>query len=718
LVNAFAALSPITPSGNASINKTSNLGTTLNPVFEGGILTVDQDKATYTQDFTLPQDGTIDGADNDANFTGSFSGTGTLTITNSGTDPKIVSEIELGSTSNPISLGGITLARGSSQLAQQVRLRGEGTISGDTRINFGSLILHNNFSSNNLSVSQGVASFDPTSTSQKLIARNALSVNDGGAFVTSVGSSIANSEAGATIQLKAGSIDSSQNSSIVFRAPTTIETERSSFINGSFTGGSTLADFDEVGSLSKPITWKGTGETTFSPSSAVIFRSETNANRPLLAPDFVVQGKIRIDTDNFKLRRYTVKPFAIDSANGNFVIDPTGEVSGTGTISANVWNEGTVSPGNSIGTLTIDGDYIQGITNPNANLNIEVNGSSSDLLTIIGDNRTILLGGNLTIGSLSGTQITPNQVYTAIDVTGQGAFGGELNLKTDLSGVVGSSGYLFARETSPAFARIDQSYYDTCTSSDPNIQKNCTKLQFAWLQIAKDPNSSKGTKQVTTPTGTVAVVASAKTKSPTTVMKQVKQTVVQSPPPAPATPRPTSTPVPLIRATQPLVSSRISQAQGREAAAATTPKSPKSLTPAKPPSVSLSPAAAQVALRSSLMASTAATQPSKPKKQRSHPTLSPFTTPSSPSPTASSSTRRSTPSPLSPTPPCNRWPWKHWSSSAPILSRSPLGSAFPSSWKSKPARQLSNQIKQQTNLSCRQTTASPSHAESSHPGRC
>ena len=201
-----------------------------------------------------------------------------------------------------------------------------------------------------------------------------------------------------------------------------------------------------------------------------------------------------------------------------------GLITGTGTVQGNLYNEGTTAPGNSIGTLTIDGDYIQGLTNSNASLEIEVDGSTSDLLKITGDNRTVLLGGNLNISSIQGTHITPNQIYTAIDVTGQGATGGELNLKTDLSGVVGSSGYLFARETSPAFATVNQSYYNTCTSSDPDIQKNCTKLQFAWLQVAKEHKPSQGTKHVATPTGTVAVVTPTKTKSPSTIIKQVKQT--------------------------------------------------------------------------------------------------------------------------------------------------------------------------------------------------
>ena len=212
------------------------------------------------------------------------------------------------------------------------------------------------------------------------------------------------------------------------------------------------------------------------------------------------------------------------SITSETTVETGGTLQGSGTIFGNVINEGNVSPGNSIGTLTVDGNYVQGPTNPNANLNIEVNGSSSDLLKITGDNRVVLLGGNLKISSIPGTHVTPGVTYTAIDVTGQGGTGGELNLQTDLSGVVGSSAYLFARETNPAFARIDQSYYDTCTSPDPNIQKNCTKLQFAWLQVAKNPDPSKGTKQVATPTGSVAVVAPSSNQSPSQTINQVKQT--------------------------------------------------------------------------------------------------------------------------------------------------------------------------------------------------
>ena len=64
----------IIPSENLKNNKTSNLGTTLLPQFEGGTLTVDQLKGKYTQDFTLPQDGTIDLNGYAPAFSGTFTG--------------------------------------------------------------------------------------------------------------------------------------------------------------------------------------------------------------------------------------------------------------------------------------------------------------------------------------------------------------------------------------------------------------------------------------------------------------------------------------------------------------------------------------------------------------------------------------------------------------------------------------------------------------------
>ncbi|MBT6565041.1 MAG: autotransporter domain-containing protein [Candidatus Scalindua sp.] len=72
---------------------------------------------------------------------------------------------------------------------------------------------------------------------------------------------------------------------------------------------------------------------------------------------------------------------------------------GSGTIVGNVVNNGQVNPGNSIGTLTINGDYTHG---SNAILNIEMNNTSADKLVVTG-NATIN-GGSIDV-SRSGTEV-------------------------------------------------------------------------------------------------------------------------------------------------------------------------------------------------------------------------------------------------------------------------------------------------------------------------
>ncbi|MGR8932237.1 MAG: autotransporter domain-containing protein [Gammaproteobacteria bacterium] len=83
-------------------------------------------------------------------------------------------------------------------------------------------------------------------------------------------------------------------------------------------------------------------------------------------------------------------------------IGPEGALGGNGTISGDVINYGSVAPGNSIGTTTIDGDFshLDG-----ANLVIEFDSTKSDLLNVTG--RTSLGGGFLTLIPLNLTP-TPN----------------------------------------------------------------------------------------------------------------------------------------------------------------------------------------------------------------------------------------------------------------------------------------------------------------------
>ncbi len=77
-----------------------------------------------------------------------------------------------------------------------------------------------------------------------------------------------------------------------------------------------------------------------------------------------------------------------------------GLLHGAGTLTADVVNTGgTVSPGNSVGTLTIVGDYTQGA---GGTLNIEIGGTAAgeyDVLAVSGD---VTLDGTLTAGLVNG----------------------------------------------------------------------------------------------------------------------------------------------------------------------------------------------------------------------------------------------------------------------------------------------------------------------------
>ena len=508
--------------GNGN-NKSSNLGSLLSPEFQGGTLTVDQANATYKQDFTLPQDGTIDTAGNRVNFTGSFAGTGTLTITNSTSGKS--SNLDLGSSSNPIVLGGLNTSASNSNEFLAVDLIGEADVRGDTIVNHGSIAARGKFSTDNLTITAKPAFLSsfiigPTDSNHKTTVRNNLSIKKRGVLNTT-SSSVANPVTTTEILLTAGTVNASQGSTIRLGVPSVIETRNSSVINGTLDGGGGAKDFDDLGTFSKPITWKGAGETIFSPSSTVLLRSTTNTNRPLTAPDFLVQGKIEINTNNFKLSRYTINPFVLDASNGNLVVDTTGELSGIGTISANVINNGLVRPGGggSIGTLTVDGDFTQS-SSGSLEIEIDVANHSNDLLKITGANRSLDLDGTLAISTFAGQAITPNVAYTA--VTAPKGTSENISITSNFSGVAANSGFVFVRESDAAYANLDQNYYDACKSN----KANCTDVRFGWLQRTTSKTPNKGPshiKPVTVAQTTAPVLTTTKLPGKQTI-QQVKPT--------------------------------------------------------------------------------------------------------------------------------------------------------------------------------------------------
>jgi len=89
---------------------------------------------------------------------------------------------------------------------------------------------------------------------------------------------------------------------------------------------------------------------------------------------------------------------------GNVAVATGGTLRGHGSIDGNVTNAGTVFPGGSIGTLTVNGNYTQ---LPTGTLNIEVSGTGNDELIVTGK---ATLAGGLSIqvdpGYVIGTKVT------------------------------------------------------------------------------------------------------------------------------------------------------------------------------------------------------------------------------------------------------------------------------------------------------------------------
>ncbi|MEY4951762.1 MAG: hypothetical protein RL299_186, partial [Pseudomonadota bacterium] len=94
---------------------------------------------------------------------------------------------------------------------------------------------------------------------------------------------------------------------------------------------------------------------------------------------------------------------------GNVNVAANAALGGTGRIIGNLTNNGTVAPGNSIGTLTVQGNYVQ---NAGSVLEIEFDGSGGiDLLAVTGT--ATLNGGTLRFISLGGAEGNGGTFLTA-----------------------------------------------------------------------------------------------------------------------------------------------------------------------------------------------------------------------------------------------------------------------------------------------------------------
>ena len=184
------------------------------------------------------------------------------------------------------------------------------------------------------------------------------------------------------------------------------------------------------------------------------------------------------------------------SSTSSTTVEAGATLGGTGTITGNVNNSGTVSPGSSIGTLTINGNYTQARSGTLA-LKAGANGSG-DLLQINNGSVTNL-AGQVLISSASGTAITPGVVYTGIATNPGVAYSGASTANAAFGSIAGNAGFNFVREDDAAFAQLNNG----------TAKVDSTKLQFGWNQL-------KPTTDTPTP-GPDNTVSTTTTPGPATI---------------------------------------------------------------------------------------------------------------------------------------------------------------------------------------------------------
>ena len=114
--------------------------------------------------------------------------------------------------------------------------------------------------------------------------------------------------------------------------------------------------------------------------------------------------------------------------SGLTTVEDPGTLSGSGTLTGNVLNQGMVSPGNSIGTFSIGGDYVQGAT---GRLSIEIAGVDNyDKLMITG---SAAIDGTLQMNVLGSYIPARGDRFTVLEAADvSGAFDGLSNLTPTL----------------------------------------------------------------------------------------------------------------------------------------------------------------------------------------------------------------------------------------------------------------------------------------------
>lgn len=116
--------------------------------------------------------------------------------------------------------------------------------------------------------------------------------------------------------------------------------------------------------------------------------------------------------------------------------DDGGTLTGNGTIVGNVQNDGVVSPGNSTGTLLIEGDFTQ---TPTGLMDIELGGTAAGLFDVLHVEDNVSLAGSLDLSLVDNFDLDFNQFFQTLVV--EGTFSGQFDGITEGASVGSFGGF-------------------------------------------------------------------------------------------------------------------------------------------------------------------------------------------------------------------------------------------------------------------------------------
>src|SRR4029078_1524314 len=126
--------------------------------------------------------------------------------------------------------------------------------------------------------------------------------------------------------------------------------------SGLVTGGTTAGSIEGAGSINLGANLLTVGSNNFSTEVSGVISGAGGSLTKVGTGTLILSG---VNTYDGPTTIQGGKLAVNGSITSNVTVQSAGALGGTGTIFGNVLNSGAIAPGNSIGTLTINGNYTQ-----------------------------------------------------------------------------------------------------------------------------------------------------------------------------------------------------------------------------------------------------------------------------------------------------------------------------------------------------------------------